>query len=52
MPPETAIEWTSGESTTDAGGKHAQTFFMKVGEKGSITEVYSDFYTVPIKEMK
>ncbi len=48
----TAIEWESGDSTTGAGEKRAQTFFMKVGEKGIITEVFSDFYTVPTRNPK
>ncbi|MEZ5427989.1 MAG: hypothetical protein R2747_17085 [Pyrinomonadaceae bacterium] len=45
--PEMAIEYESFDSSVDAGKKHAQTFFMKVGGKSAITQVFSDFYTVP-----
>jgi hypothetical protein len=48
--PEIAIEYESFDSTTGSGEKHAKAIFMKVGNKGVITEVFSDFYTVPIQE--
>ncbi|MEZ5308050.1 MAG: hypothetical protein R2684_12965 [Pyrinomonadaceae bacterium] len=44
---ETSIEYESFDSSTHAEEKHARTCFMKVGSKGKITQVFSDFYTVP-----
>jgi hypothetical protein len=44
-----AIEFELFDSTARTRGKHAQTFFAKVGEKNVISEVYSDFYEVPTK---
>lgn len=52
LPSETSIEWESFSSTIWSGEQHAHTFFMKVGDKGAITEVFSDFYTVPIRDSK
>lgn len=45
----TAIEFELFDSTSRTRGKHAQTFFAKVGGKNVISEVYSDFYEVPIR---
>lgn len=45
----TAIEFELFDSTARTRGKHAQTIFSKVGEKGVVSEVYSDFYEVPIR---
>jgi hypothetical protein len=45
--PEMALEFELFDSSLDAGKKHAQTFFMKTGSKSNITQVFSDFYTVP-----
>jgi hypothetical protein len=45
----TAIEFELLDSTVRTRGKHAQTFFSKVGDKGVVSEVYSDFYEVPIR---
>ncbi|MBX3282522.1 MAG: hypothetical protein KF756_08610 [Acidobacteria bacterium] len=45
----TAIEFELFDSTARTRGKHAQTFFSKVGDKGIVSEVYSDFYEVPTK---
>lgn len=45
----TAIEFELFDSTARTGGKQAQTFFAKVGEKGVVSEVYSDLYEVPIR---
>lgn len=52
LPAETSIEWPSFDSTIRSGERHAETFFMKVGENGTITEVVSDFYTVPTRDSK
>ena len=45
----TAIEFEVFDSTVRTRGKHAQTFFSKVGDKGVVSEVYSEFYEVPIR---
>lgn len=50
--PEMAIEYESFDSSIHAGEKHAQTFFMRVGSKGSITQVLSDSYSVPTNAVK
>lgn len=45
----TAIEFEVFDSTTRTRGNNAQTLFAKIGEKGVISEVYSDIYEVPTK---
>lgn len=50
LSPHTAIEWENFDSTLFQNEKHAFTIFTKVEETDEPLEVFSDFYTVPIKE--
>lgn len=52
LSPHTAIEWENFDSTLFQNEKHAFTIFTKVEETDEPLEVFSDFYTVPIKESK
>lgn len=51
LSPHTAIEWENFDSTLFQNEKHAFTIFTKVEETDEPLEVFSDFYTVPIKEL-
>lgn len=45
----TVIEFELFDSTARTRGKHAQTLFSKAGDKDRVSEVYSDFYEIPIR---
>ena len=52
LPEGAAIEWEEFDATTPSDETHAKTLFIKVGEEGSVTEVFSDFYKVPARTLK
>ena len=47
-----AVEWECAEIATPTEEIHAQTIFVKFGDKKEVTEVLSNFYKVPAKPVK
>ena len=52
LPPSTAIEWEDFDSTLFQNEQHAFTIFTKMEETDEPLEVFSDFYTFPIKKQQ
>jgi len=47
-----AIEWEGLEISSSTEETHAQTVFMKLGDKGKVVEIFSNFYQVPVTDTK